>query len=59
MACLFCTIVAQALYVHLATEFTPYNISVQGIISNHSMFKARLDSHWTEIGYGHCERPTA
>ena len=24
-----------------------------------SVFKARLDSYWLEIGYGHCERPMA
>ena len=24
-----------------------------------SVFKARLDSYWNEIGYGHCERPMA
>ena len=23
-----------------------------------SVFKARLDSHWLEIEYGHCESPT-
>jgi len=29
------------------------------LLNVHSIFKNILESHWTEIGYGHDERPMA